>query len=109
MGSLERIYTPNPEKRETIRFFCHGDEYRFWGLFPADLHLVCPARGGQLFLLGTDRLGRDLMSRLIFGARIFMTGGLLGVAVTLTLGIMMRGIAGCYADCADILIQRVLK
>ena len=60
MANLERIYTQNAEKRETIRFFCHGDEYRFWGLFPGDLHLACPARGGQLFLAGTDRLGRDL-------------------------------------------------
>ena len=61
MTNLERVYTPNPERRETIRFFCHGDEYLFWGLFRGDLHLACPARGGQLFLLGTDRLGRDML------------------------------------------------
>ena len=47
MANLERVYTPNPEKRQTIRFFCRGDEYLFWGLFRADLHLVCPAQGGQ--------------------------------------------------------------
>ena len=66
MANLERIYTPNPEKRQTIRFFCRGDDYLFWGLFPADLHLVCPAQGGQLFLFGTDRLGRDLLSRIVW-------------------------------------------
>src|ERR1700757_3133453 len=48
MNNLARVYTPDPNKRQPLRFFCHGAEYRFWHLFPADLHLVCPARGGQL-------------------------------------------------------------
>jgi peptide/nickel transport system permease protein len=109
MKRLERIYTPNPEKRQPIRFFCRGDEYRFWGLFPGDLHLACPAHGGQLFLLGTDRLGRDLMSRMIYGARVSLTVGLVGVAVSLTLGIVIGGIAGYYGGWTDILIQRAME
>ena len=108
MKRLERIYTPDPEKRQPIRFFCRGDEYKFWGLFPGNLHLVCPAHGGQLFLLGTDRLGRDLMSRMIYGARVSLTVGLIGVAVSLTLGMVIGGIAGYYGGWTDILIQRAM-
>jgi peptide/nickel transport system permease protein len=109
MKRLERIYTPDPKKPQPLRFFCHGDLYKFWGLFAGNLHLACPARGGQLFLLGTDRLGRDLMSRMIYGARVSLTVGLVGVAVSLTLGIVIGGIAGYYGGWTDILTQRAME
>ena len=109
MNTLKRVYTPNPNKRDPLRFFCRGNQYRFWGLFAADLHLVCPAHGGQLFLAGTDRLGRDLLSRMIYGARLSLTVGLLGVAVSFTLGILIGGIAGYYGGWTDILTQRGIE
>ena len=69
MTTLRRVYEVDPERIYRLRFFCRGDPYRFWNLFEADLHLACPAEGGTLFLLGTDRLGRDLFSRILYGAR----------------------------------------
>jgi peptide/nickel transport system permease protein len=109
MVDLRRVYTPNHESPQPIRFFCHGDPYQFWGLIDGDFHLVCPAKGGQMFLLGTDRLGRDLLSRIIYGARISLTVGLLGVIVSFTLGILIGGIAGYYGGWTDILIQRGIE
>ena len=65
IATFKRIYTPQPDRVHRIRYFCAGGRYRFWGFFKADLHLVCAAEGGTFFLLGTDRLGRDVLSRII--------------------------------------------
>jgi peptide/nickel transport system permease protein len=100
---------PNPEKVQPIRFFCSGDKYKFWGMFEARFHFVCPAEKGTLFLLGTDRLGRDVLSRIIYGARISLTIGLLGVGVSLVLGIVIGGMAGYYGGLFDVLSQRLIE
>ena len=109
MTNLRRIYTPNPEKRQPVRFLCRGDSYDFWGMIPGNLHLICPPEGGQMFLLGTDRLGRDMLSRIIYGARISLTVGLIGVTVSFILGIVIGGIAGYYGGWTDVLIQRAIE
>ena len=108
METLRRTYTDNPEQIDRIRFFCRGDSYKFWGLFESNLHLVCPAKDGQLFLLGTDRLGRDVLSRIIFGARISLTIGLLGITVSFVLGIVIGGLAGYHGGVFDLIVQRVI-
>ena len=89
MENLRREYTPDPRKVQPLRFFCLGDEFNYWGLIPGRFHFVCPAEKGTLFLLGTDRLGRDLLSRIIYGARISLTIGLVGITISFMLGIII--------------------
>lgn len=109
MTTLRREYTDNVSDIQPIRFFCRGDAYKFWGLIESDLHLVCPAEGGQLFLLGTDRLGRDVLSRTIYGARISLTIGILGVMLSFFLGIIIGGLAGYRGGVFDMLVQRITE
>ena len=109
MKTLKRLYTDDPTKVQPLRFFCRGDAYQFWGMFPGDFHLVCPPENGTLFLLGTDRLGRDMLSRIVYGARISLTVGLLGITVSFVLGITLGGISGYYGGWIDNIIQRLIE
>ena len=109
MDNLRREYTEDPKQVQPLRFFCLGDRYRFWGAIPMRFHVVCPAEDGAMFLLGTDRLGRDMLSRIIYGTRISLTVGLIGIAISLALGMTLGGIAGYYGGLADMLIQRLIE
>jgi peptide/nickel transport system permease protein len=106
---LKREYAVNRNDVEPVRFLCHGDRYKFWGLVEGDFHLFCPAENGQLFLLGTDRLGRDMLSRIIYGARVSLSIGLLGVTVSFILGIVIGGIAGYEGGVVDLVVQRIIE
>jgi peptide/nickel transport system permease protein len=109
MDNLKREYAEDTRLVYPIRFLCRGDGYRFWGVVPGNLHLVCPAKAGMLYLLGTDRLGRDMLSRLIYGARISLTIGLIGVSISFLLGIVIGGLAGYYGGIFDLLTQRAIE
>ena len=109
LETLRREYTPDPKQVHPVRFFCLGDEYRFWGLIEGRFHFFCPAEGGSLHLLGTDRLGRDLLSRIIYGARVSLTVGLLGIIVSFLIGVTLGGISGYYGGWIDNVIQRFIE
>jgi len=109
METLKREYSENTARPYPVRFFCSGDRYEFWGLFEASFHLFCPPEGASMFLLGTDRLGRDVLSRIFYGARISLTIGLLGIFISFVLGLVFGGIAGYFGGIPDMLIQRVIE
>ena len=109
LDTMSREYSPDTSDIQPVRFFCSGDEYKYFGLLPGRFHIMCPAEGGTLFLLGTDRLGRDILSRIIYGARISLTVGLIGIVVSFALGIILGGVAGYYGGWVDSVVQRTIE
>lgn len=110
--TFKRVYKPDPNKKVPLILFAHGYEYKFLGLFPADVHLLGvegAAPEDSIFLLGTDQQGRDLFSRLMLATRLSMVIGLAGVALSLFLGILLGGLSGLYGGAMDIVIQRVIE
>jgi peptide/nickel transport system permease protein len=110
--TFKRVYRPDPSQKIPLRFFAQGFEYRFLGLIPASRHLIGVDSGDAsttIFLLGTDVQGRDLWSRLIYGTRISLTIGLLGVTMSLVLGVVLGGFSGFYGGTLDTVIQRVIE
>ena len=114
MKTFKRVYTINPDRKIPIKFFARGFTYHFLGLFRTDIHLIGIEEEDiktedAIFLLGTDMLGRDLFSRLMIGTRTSMTIGLVGVFLSLILGISLGGISGFSGGAIDNLIQRVIE
>jgi peptide/nickel transport system permease protein len=107
--SFKRIYTVDPTSVLGVSLFARGEPYRLMGLIPWDRHLLGTGDTGKPFYLwGSDRLGRDIFSRTIYGARISMSIGLIGVAVSLVLGILLGGLSGYCGGLVDELIQRLI-
>ena len=109
LENMVRVYTPNKEKIIKLNFFCSGHPYKFWGLIEADNHLMCADIEKPVFLLGSDTLGHDLLSRIVYGARISLTIGLVGVVISFALGIIIGGLAGYYGGWVDIIAQRLIE
>ncbi|ARQ62059.1 dipeptide/oligopeptide ABC transporter permease protein (plasmid) [Rhizobium sp. Kim5] len=108
--ALSRNYVADPAVVIPVGFFVKGEPYRFWGLFDFDRHLIGPIEAGKPFyLFGADRLGRDVFSRTVHGTRVSMSVGLIGVAISLVLGIILGGISGLYGGWVDDVIQRSIE
>ena len=108
--TLAFSYERDPDQRVPLRFFGEGTPYDLWGLIPMNRHLLVPVDPGErYYLFGADRLGRDMLSRTIYGARISMSIGLVGVTMALLLGIFLGGISGYYGGFTDTVVQRLVE
>ena len=104
-----REYTDNPDQLYPIQFFHRGETYKMWSLFEANVHLFGTNETGYVHLFGTDQLGRDLFSRIMYGTRISLSIGVVGVVLTLFLGILFGGLAGYLGGIVDRAVQRVIE
>ena len=104
--TLQFTYTPDTSVRYPISLFARGDSYYLWGLFPTDLHLLGVEGDGRIFLLGTDSEGRDMLSRCLYGARVSLSVGLVGVFLTIVLGSVLGVVSGYYGGLIDDGMQR---
>jgi peptide/nickel transport system permease protein len=105
-------YAPDPNQRRYLELFARGYAYDVLGLFETDRHLLGVHDGKPeeaLFLLGTDQLGRDVWSRLMWGTRTSLFIGLVGVGLSLFLGVLLGGLSGLYGGLLDTLIQRIIE
>ena len=111
-NTLQIAYTEDAKTRYTVKLFAPGPEYKLWGLWKSNLHLYGVPDGKDtqgIFLFGSDRLGRDVFSRVCYGARLSLSIGLVGVFLSLILGVILGGISGYFGGIADTLIQRVIE
>lgn len=109
-ATLTKTFTIDESQTIPVGFWVRGYEYKLLGFIPFDRHLFGPANPGDPFYpLGADRLGQDLLSRLIVGTRISMSIGLIGVAISLVLGILLGGISGYFGGGVDTAIQRFIE
>lgn len=108
--ALRRTFVVDESKIIPLGFFVSGYEYKVLGFIPATRHLFGPINPrDKVYFLGADRLGRDILSRIIIGTRVSMSIGLVGVAVSLVIGIILGGLSGFYGGWVDGLIQRLIE
>lgn len=105
----QRVWREDRTRAFPLRFWVRGDSYKFLGLIPFDRHLVGVDKPARLYILGADSRGRDLLSRILFGARISLSVGLLGILISFSLGSVVGGISGYFGGWVDNLLMRLAE
>lgn len=113
LQTFQKVFKRDCNTKIPLKFFASGFNYKWLGFIPLDMHLIGVGEGNtaeeRLFFLGTDLQGRDMWSRLMFATRVSMSIGLVGVGLSLILGIVLGGISGYYGGWVDTLIQRLIE
>lgn len=102
-------FTIDTSRRYPIKFFVWGSEYRFFGLFKSNIHLFGVDAPARVLLFGNDQYGRDVFSRILFGGRVSLFVGFMGIIVSFSIGILLGGIAGYYGGVIDEVLMRLVE
>ncbi len=107
--TFEWVFVPDKTKPIPIQFFVKGEPYKLFGIIETDIHLFGTGLGNEpVHLFGTDNLGRDLFSRIFFGAQVSLSIGLVGVLISFLAGIILGGLSGYMGGVVDEIIQRTI-
>lgn len=110
MSTFQPKFTPDYSDPRPVRWVTTcGDPWSFLGLAETSFRLVCPPVGADLYLIGADRLGRDIFSRLLHGAQLSLTVGLIGVTISFAIGMFLGGFAGYFGGWLDAAVQRSIE
>jgi len=105
-AGADQSYAVDPSSRYPLRWFPRGARYQLFGFLPCDRHLFGVEPPGRIFLLGADDTGRDVWTRLLYGSQVSLTVGLVGIAISFTLGLLLGGVSGYFGGWVDTLIMR---
>jgi len=108
--TLARTFSADKTKKIPLGFFVKGQKYKILGLISSDIHFFGPKDpNAPFYLIGSDRQGRDMLSRVIYGTRISMSIGLIGVLISFTIGVVLGGVSGYFGGRVDTVIQRFIE
>ncbi|MEM6429384.1 MAG: ABC transporter permease [Deinococcota bacterium] len=105
--TFQRIYVADTTSPEPLRWFVRGEPYNVLGL-TSTWHLF-GVEEGFVFPLGTDRFGRDLLSRMLVGSQVSLSVGFVGIIISFSIGIFVGGVSGYYGGLVDTLLQRLIE
>jgi len=109
LATMSRNFVDDPSTRYCVRLFVVGDPYSLLDLIDTNVHLFGVDSGGTIYLMGTDDLGRDVFSRILYGGAISLSVGLVGVILSFVVGVLLGDASGYYGGAVDTLIQRIVE
>ncbi|MFH1287537.1 MAG: ABC transporter permease [bacterium] len=104
--TFQKNYTINTGDKYFVRFLVRGEDHLFLGIFKTNIHLFGVDEPGRIFIFGSDYLGRDIFTRILYGSRISLSIGLIGVFISFLIGMVVGGVSGYFGGWADNLIMR---
>ena len=102
-------YRDDTSRRYPIRFFVGGDSYRILWLVSSNIHLFGADEPGHIFLFGSDNAGRDIFSRILYGAQVSLSIGIIGIMISTIIGMIVGGVAGYFGGVTDFALMRTVE